>query len=129
MIDASAGGSLMRKSATEAEELIEQMAMNSFNWHSERSRSKPVHALYGVDDVSELKAQVASLTAQLTRMQPSSSAGPRHVQMVESTSFGIPSIGYSDLQMGSPCVPNASSSREQVDYVGKFDRGARNFNP
>ena len=56
MIDASAGGSLMRKSATEAEELIEQMAKNSFNWHSERSRSKPVHALYGVDDVSELKA-------------------------------------------------------------------------
>ena len=97
MIDAFAGCSLMSKSATEAEELIEQMAKNSFNWHSERSRSKPVHALYGVDDVLELKAQVASLTAQLTRMQPSSNAGPSHVQMVESTSFGVPSIGYSDL--------------------------------
>ena len=31
MIDASAGGSLMSKSATEAEESIEQMAKNSFN--------------------------------------------------------------------------------------------------
>ena len=51
IIDTSAGGSLMRKSAIEAEELIEQMAKNSFNKHSERSRSKPVHALYGVDDV------------------------------------------------------------------------------
>ena len=49
--------------------------------------------------------------------------------MVESTSFGVPSIGYLDLQMGSPCVPNASSSREQVDFVDKFDRGAGNFNP
>ena len=69
----------MRKSAIEAEELIEQMAKNSFNWHSERSKSKPVHALYGIDDGSELKPQVASLTAQLTRMQPSSNAGPSHV--------------------------------------------------
>ena len=51
MIDAFAGSSLMSKSAIEAEELIEQMAKNSFNKHSERSRSKPVHALYGVDDV------------------------------------------------------------------------------
>ena len=88
-----------------------------------------MHALYGVDDVSELKTQVASLTAQLTRLQPSSNAGPSHVQMVESTSFGAPSIGYSDLQMGSPCVPNASSSREQVDFVGEFDREAEHFNP
>ena len=31
MIDASAGGSLMNKSATEAEELIEQIAKNTFN--------------------------------------------------------------------------------------------------
>ena len=44
-------------------------------------------------------------------------------------SFGVPFIGFSDLQMGSPCVPNASSSREQVDFVGKFDRGTGNFNP
>ena len=56
-----------------------------------------MHVLYGVDDVSELKAQVASLTAQLTRMQPSSNVGPSHVQMLESTLFGVPSIGYSDL--------------------------------
>ena len=62
-------------------------------------------------------------------MQPSSNAGPSHVQMVESTSFGVPSIGYSDPQMGSPYVPNASSSIEQVDFVGKFDRGVGNFNP
>ena len=46
MIDASARGSLMSKSATETEELIEQMAKNSFNWHIERSRSKPVHAVW-----------------------------------------------------------------------------------
>ena len=97
MIDASAGGSLMNKSAAEAEELIEQIAKNTFNWHNERNRAKPVHALYELDEVSQLKAQMASLTAQFNRMQPTSSAGSSHTQMMENASFGNPSMGYSSF--------------------------------
>ena len=40
MVDASAGGSLMKKSPVEAQELIEEMASNHYQWSNERHTAR-----------------------------------------------------------------------------------------
>ncbi|XP_062119374.1 uncharacterized protein LOC133833134 [Humulus lupulus] len=55
----------MRKSANEAYDLLEEMAMNNQQWSSERSSSRKVAGLYEVDAISKLTAQVEVLTKQL----------------------------------------------------------------
>ncbi|XP_062089006.1 uncharacterized protein LOC133795570 [Humulus lupulus] len=65
LIDAAAGGAFMRKSANEAYDLLEEMAMNNQQWPSERSSSRKVAGMYEVDAISKLTAQVEALTKQL----------------------------------------------------------------
>ncbi|XP_062118241.1 uncharacterized protein LOC133831846 [Humulus lupulus] len=65
LIDAAAGGVFMRKSASEAYDLLEEMAMNNQQWPSERSSSRKVAGMYEVDAISKLNAQVEALTKQL----------------------------------------------------------------
>ncbi|XP_062109428.1 uncharacterized protein LOC133820410 [Humulus lupulus] len=55
----------MRKSANEAYDLLEEMAMNNQQWPSERSSSRKVAGMYEVDAISKLTAQVEALTKQL----------------------------------------------------------------
>src|SRR5262249_28334420 len=115
MIDAVAGGSLMKKSASEGYEMIEEMARKTFSWHSERNRPRPVAAMYDPEAVSQLQAQMASLTTQLRKMRPSMDAIPQ----------GDPPM----TPMEDPYVLGASSSMEEVHLMGRNDRGTENFNP
>ncbi|XP_062117695.1 uncharacterized protein LOC133831427 [Humulus lupulus] len=64
LIDAAAGGAFMRKSANEAYDLLEEMAINNQQWPSERDNSKKVAGLHEIDAISKLTAQVEALTKQ-----------------------------------------------------------------
>ncbi|XP_062103817.1 uncharacterized protein LOC133814930 [Humulus lupulus] len=61
IIDAASGGAFMRKSANKAYELLEEMAMNNYNWPTER-KNKKVARVLEVDPIALLTTQVASLT-------------------------------------------------------------------
>ncbi|KAM6592910.1 hypothetical protein CsatA_000613 [Cannabis sativa] len=62
LIDATAGGAFMRKSANEAHELLEEMALNNQQWPTERSQAKKVAGMHEVDAITKLTAQVEALT-------------------------------------------------------------------
>ncbi|XP_060962132.1 uncharacterized protein LOC115713139 [Cannabis sativa] len=66
LIDAAAGGAFMRKSANEAFELLEEMAMTNQQWSTERGPSKKVAGMYEVDAITKLTAQVEALTKLIT---------------------------------------------------------------
>ncbi|XP_060972313.1 uncharacterized protein LOC133038240 [Cannabis sativa] len=57
LIDAAAGGVFMRKSANEAFELLEEMAMTNQQWSTERGPSKKVAAQENSPSTSEVKGQ------------------------------------------------------------------------
>ena len=65
IIDVAAGGAFMSKSANEAYELLEEMAMNNYQWPTERGQPKKVAGMMELDAITMLTAQVAALTKQL----------------------------------------------------------------
>jgi len=66
LLDAVAGGTLGSKTPSEARHLIEEMAMNSYQWNT-RDRNK-VAGIHEVDAVTSLAAQVESLSKKLDVM-------------------------------------------------------------
>ncbi|XP_030477994.1 uncharacterized protein LOC115695036 [Cannabis sativa] len=62
LIDTAAGGAFIRKSANEAFELLEEMAMTNQQWSTERGPSKKVAGIYEVDAITKLTTQVDALT-------------------------------------------------------------------
>ncbi|XP_062103296.1 uncharacterized protein LOC133814340 [Humulus lupulus] len=83
----------MSKSANEAYELLEEMAMNNYQWPNERGQPKKVAGMMEVDAITMLTAQVAALTKQLQKTTLPSQAmqvqkscevcGPKKSQSVE----------------------------------------------
>src|SRR3954469_23940536 len=67
MIDAAASGSMNNKKPAEVYELIEAMASNNYEQGGDHSR-KNVGVL-NVDDMTSLKAQMAAMQKQMSRMQ------------------------------------------------------------
>ncbi|XP_062118769.1 uncharacterized protein LOC133832440 [Humulus lupulus] len=67
IIDAVTGGAFMSKSANEAYELLEEMAMNNYQWPTERGQPKKMAGMMELDAISMLTAQVAALTKQLQK--------------------------------------------------------------
>ena len=74
MIDASAGGALMKKTTDQAYEILEDAATNTNQWP--RDRITPVKVVSGTDNevLSNLVNHVAQLTKQLTRQQGTANA-------------------------------------------------------
>ncbi|KAM6553959.1 hypothetical protein CsatB_014721 [Cannabis sativa] len=62
LIDAAAGGAFMRKTANEAFDLLEEMAMTNQQWSTKRGPSKKVACMHEVDAITKLTAQVEALT-------------------------------------------------------------------
>ncbi|KAM6596601.1 hypothetical protein CsatA_007125 [Cannabis sativa] len=62
LIDAAADGAFMRKSANEACDFLEEMALNNQQWPTERSQTKKVAGMHEVDAITKLTAQVEALT-------------------------------------------------------------------
>ena len=54
MIDAAAGGTLNNKTPEAAQDLIEEMAMNNYQWHTARSKPSKPAGVYNVDAVTAL---------------------------------------------------------------------------
>ena len=105
LVDTAAGGALFKKSAEEAHNLLEEMAINHYQWPSERATVTKVAGIYEVDPIVALTAQISTLATQvaaLTKPQVASieSATATNMQLLE----------------GNP-------NFEQVQYVNN-----RNFN-
>ena len=74
MIDASAGGALMKKTTDQAYEILEDAATNTNQWP--REKATPVKAVGGTDNavLNNLVNHVAQLTKQLNRQQGTTNA-------------------------------------------------------
>ncbi|CAA0841015.1 Unknown protein, partial [Striga hermonthica] len=67
-VDAAAGGVLSAKTPEEASNLLEEMAVNSYQWPSERSSIRRVAEVTSSDPIKELAAQMSSLTMKLNAL-------------------------------------------------------------
>ena len=63
-IDAATGGVLMSKDKDETCELLEEMALNNYQWQSERVAPK-IAGVHELDALSEIQAQLVLITKQL----------------------------------------------------------------
>ena len=120
LIDASAGGTLMKKTDEEAYELLEDMATNNYQWPSERSTPKKVAGVHEVDAITNLTAQIAALSRQLQNNQMTAHAIQASTPVCEFCNG--PHQG-SDCQVDNPF---SQVQREQAQYVGNFNRQQNN---
>ena len=60
MVDATVGGSLMRRTPKDVYGLLDDMALNAFSWNTDRSIRKP-SGLHSISTQAELAAQVEAL--------------------------------------------------------------------
>ena len=60
MVDATVGGSLMRKKPGDAYGLLDDMALNAFSWNTDRSSRKPSR-VHSISTQAALVAQVEAL--------------------------------------------------------------------
>ena len=113
MIDASAGGALMKKTTDQAYEILEDAATNTNQWP--RERATPVNSVGGTDNavLNNLVNHVAQLTKQLNRQQGTANA-------IQTNPWELCEIcggqhSSADCQSGNPTV-------EQVQYVSRFSQ-------
>ncbi|KAL5545248.1 hypothetical protein UlMin_009032 [Ulmus minor] len=118
MIDAAAGGSLMGKIPEEAHELLEVMAENNNQWHSERVTAKRPAAVHEIDSVNALSAQVAVLSRKLDSLSSKLESKPT----AECDLCGGNHASV-ECQVGNPF---ASPNSEQANYVSNFQRPQHN---
>ena len=120
LIDASAGGALMKKTEDEAYELLEDMATNNYQWPSERSIPKKTAGLHEVDAITNLTAQIASLSKQLQSTQLTVNAIQTSSLVCE---FCSGSHQSSECQADNPF---AQAQMEQAQYMGNYTRQQNN---
>ena len=68
MIDAAARGTLMSKTEEEAYNLIEEMALNNYQWSNERGQPKRVGSKYEIDALTLLTAKMDAMTQKLDKL-------------------------------------------------------------
>ena len=113
MIDASAGGALMKKTTDQAYEILEDAATNTNQWP--REKATPVSAVSGTDNevLNNLVNHVAQLTKQLNRQQGTANA--IQTNPWELCEFCGGQHNSSECQPGNPTV-------EQAQYVSRFSQ-------
>ncbi|KAL5549438.1 hypothetical protein UlMin_004669 [Ulmus minor] len=104
MIDAAAGGCLMGKTPEEAHELLEVMAENNNQWHSERVIVKRPAAVNEIDSMDSLSSKFESKPTAECDL-----CGGNHASF--------------ECQVGNPF---ASPNSEQANYVSNFQRPQHN---
>ncbi|XP_062112692.1 uncharacterized protein LOC133823859 [Humulus lupulus] len=116
IIDAAAGEAFMTKSANKANELLEEMATNNYQWPSERSCSnKKVTGVHELDAIIALTAQVVSLTKQL--QQNTMSAQVVQAQVMCELCGGPHPFDQCQVVLDPNNVP---LDQAQVQEVGNF---------
>ena len=113
MIDASAGGALMKKTTDQAYEILEDAATNTNQWP--REKATPVNTVGGTDNavLNNLVNHVAQLTKQLNRQQGTANA--IQTNPWELCEFCGGQHSSMDCQSGNPTV-------EQAQYVSRFNQ-------
>ena len=113
MIDASAGGALMKKTTDQAYEILEDAATNTNQWP--REKATPVNAVGGTDNavLNNLINHVAQLTKQLNRQQGTANA--IQTNPWELCEFCGGQHSSTECQSGNPTV-------EQAQYVSRFNQ-------
>ena len=113
MIDASAGGALMKKTIDEAYEILEDAATNTNQWP--REKATPVKVVGGTDNevLNNLVNHVAQLTKQLNRQQGTANA--IQTNPWELCEFCGGQHNSTECQSGNPTV-------EQAQYVSRFNQ-------
>ena len=113
MIDASAGGALMKKTTDQAYEILEDAATNTNQWP--REKATLVNAVGGTDNevLNNLVNHVAQLTKQLNRQQGTANA--IQTNPWELCEFCGGQHNSMERQSGNPTV-------EQAQYVSRFNQ-------
>ncbi|XP_062086268.1 uncharacterized protein LOC133792383 [Humulus lupulus] len=110
----------MSKSANEAYELLEEMAMNNYQWPYERGQPKKVAGMMEVDAITMLTAQVAALTKQLQKTTLPSQA----MQVQNSCEV----CGTSHQPNQCPATDMNNMPMEEVQAIGNYQRQPNNPN-
>ncbi|XP_062080535.1 uncharacterized protein LOC133785303 [Humulus lupulus] len=121
IIDAAAGGAFMSKSANKAYDLLKEMAMNNYQWPTERQITKKVAGMIELDAISMLIAQVASLMKQL--QQNNLTAQTMQLQSV------CEMCGMVHPPNQCPAMDLNNFPMEQVQAIGNSQRPANNPYP
>ncbi|XP_071917054.1 uncharacterized protein [Coffea arabica] len=111
-VDAAAGGALMGKITREAQQLIEEMATNNYQWANERGKTRRTAGMLEVDTLNMLSAKMDNVVKMLNRHVGSSSN--QGVVVACCTTCG----GDRDDSM---CF-----SSEQVQYLNNYNRPPQN---
>ena len=113
MIDASAGGALMKKTTDQAYEILEDVATNTNQWP--REKVTPIKAAGGTNNevLNNLVNHVAQLTKQLNRQQGTVNA--IQTNPWELCEFCGGQNNSTECQSGNPTV-------EQAQYVSRFNQ-------
>ena len=113
MIDASAGGALMKKTTDQAYEILEDAATNTNQWP--REKATPVNAVGGTDNevLNNLVNHVAQLTKQLNRQQGTANA-------IQTNPWEL--CEFCGVQHSSTECQSVNPTVEQAQYVSRFNQ-------
>ncbi|XP_040996048.1 uncharacterized protein LOC121242223 [Juglans microcarpa x Juglans regia] len=100
IVDAASGGTLMSKTVEGATYLLEEMALNNYQWPTERTMTKKVVRIHELEPLVALSAQVANLSHQISVL--TTQRIPQSTEYVAATSM---------------IVPDNEASQEQVQYI------------
>ena len=67
MVDATVGGSLMRRTPEDAYGLLDDMVLNAFSWNTDKIVRKPA-GIHSISTQAVLAAQVEALQRELNKM-------------------------------------------------------------
>ena len=109
MVDATAGGSLMRRTPEDAYQLLDDMANNAFNWQSERSTRKSA-GIHSIDTLSSMSAQLELLSKKMDNLHSPS----QHPKEASYDSVGRDQ----DMEL-------QNSLSKQVNYMGNYQGDQR----
>ena len=79
LIDASAGGAIMGKNEVEAYQILENIALNNCQWPTKRAVPKKLAGVHDLDAVTNLAAQISSLSKQLQTTQLQNAQASAHM--------------------------------------------------
>ena len=113
VIDASAGGALMKKTTDQAYEILEDATTNTNQWH--REKATPVKTMGGMDNevLNNLVNHVAQLTKQLTRQQGT-------VNSIQTNPWEL--CEFYGGQHNSTEYQSENQTVEQAQYVSRFNQ-------
>ena len=113
MIDASAGGALMKKTTDQAYEILEDAATNTNQWP--REKATQVNMVGGTDNevLNNLVNHVAQLTKQLNRQQGAANA-------IQTNPWEL--CEFCGGQHNSAECQSVNTTVEQAQYVSRFNQ-------